>query len=254
MFSWLHRHRRVEVNPCASVHRPDPGRARDRVLTDTEIVKFWNAASAEADLRPPAEAAAPDRLPPQRGRRMRRSEIDGELWTIPGSRTKNHRPHLVPLAPMARDLIASAKTDLVFTTTGTSPFSGWSKLEARFDTHGRRCPALALPRSPANRRHAGMAEIGILPHVVEACLNHVIRSQGRSRGNLQPRGLLPEEAGGAGGWAAHVEALVSASRPRSFLFAGGSSREAAGYRSTMFAGRTRPTSSRWPPSPSQVLA
>ena len=26
MFTWLHRHRRVETNPCAGVHRPEPGR------------------------------------------------------------------------------------------------------------------------------------------------------------------------------------------------------------------------------------
>jgi len=37
-------------------------------------------------------------------------EIDreGKLWTLPGERTKNHRIHVVPLSPLALDLLAKA--------------------------------------------------------------------------------------------------------------------------------------------------
>ena len=49
---------------------------------------------------------------------MRRSELgDGGTWTIPGARTKNHRPPAV----------LRIEGDLIFSTTGTSPVSGWSK-------------------------------------------------------------------------------------------------------------------------------
>ena len=39
---------------------------------------------------------------------MRRDELreDGS-WHLPGSRTKNSKPHVVPLAPLAREQIAS---------------------------------------------------------------------------------------------------------------------------------------------------
>ena len=47
MFSWLVQHRRVSQNPCKDVHRPEASTARDRVLTDAEIVKFWRATDAE---------------------------------------------------------------------------------------------------------------------------------------------------------------------------------------------------------------
>ena len=48
----------------------------------------------------------------------RRSELsgDGETWTIPGQRTKNGLVHIVPLPPLARDLIETVPnvgTDLV---------------------------------------------------------------------------------------------------------------------------------------------
>jgi integrase len=110
MFGWLARHRRIEKNPCAGVHRPDAPRARDRVLTDAEIARFWPAAAAER-----VEFSAPLKLLLLTGCRlnevagMRRSELsdDGATWHIPGARTKNKRPHIVPLQSLARDLIAS---------------------------------------------------------------------------------------------------------------------------------------------------
>jgi hypothetical protein len=50
----------------------------------------------------------------------RRSELgDDGTWTIPGARTKNHRPPAV----------LRIEGDLIFSTTGTSPVSGWSKIK-----------------------------------------------------------------------------------------------------------------------------
>ena len=44
LFGRLLQQRRIETNPCASVHRPEAGQARDRVLTNDEIVRFWLAS------------------------------------------------------------------------------------------------------------------------------------------------------------------------------------------------------------------
>ena len=131
-FRWLVRQRRVAVNPCAGVWRPQPPAARDRVLSDDEIKSFWLATDAVGE---PFRAAL--RLLLLTGARvseitgMRRSELgDGGTWTIPGARTKNHRPHAVPLPLLALDILAAVpriEGDLVFTTTRNSPVSGWSK-------------------------------------------------------------------------------------------------------------------------------
>src|SRR5262249_56902574 len=43
LFGRLLQQRRIETNPCASVHRPEAGQARDRVLTSKEIAQFWAA-------------------------------------------------------------------------------------------------------------------------------------------------------------------------------------------------------------------
>ena len=78
------------------------------------------------------------------------AELDGDTWNMPASRTKNGRPHVVPLSRQARDLIASVHTvagaGYVFTTNGSTPVSGWSKVKAaprRKDAggwRGRRTP------------------------------------------------------------------------------------------------------------------
>jgi hypothetical protein len=77
---------------------------------------------------------------------MRRGELsdDGATWNIPGSRTKNGHAHIVPLSPLVRELIASVKakpdSPFIFTTTGATPLSGWSRMKGRLD------PALAVAR------------------------------------------------------------------------------------------------------------
>src|SRR5262249_49779687 len=106
---------------------------------------------------------------------MQRAELNGATWTIPGSRTKNKRAHVVPLAPSVIKVIESAPViegcKYVFSTNGRTPVSGFSKLKRRLD----RAMGASSWRLHDLRRTAatGMADIGIAPHVVEAALNHV---------------------------------------------------------------------------------
>ena len=101
---------------------------------------------------------------------MRRSELSDDLatWTVPGGRTKNHRVHVVPLPPLARDIIkpVDAHGDLVFTTNGRTSVSGFSKMKSRLDAKLKIAPWRIhdLRRTAAT----GMAEIGVAPHIVEA--------------------------------------------------------------------------------------
>src|SRR6476619_601448 len=70
---------------------------------------------------------------------MTRRELsdDGATWYIPGRRTKNGRAHTVPLSPLVRELIASVKakpeSHFIFTTTGMTAVSGWSRMKARLN-------------------------------------------------------------------------------------------------------------------------
>src|SRR5262249_19198042 len=109
LFGRLLQQRRIETNPCANVHRPEAGQARDRGLTTDEIAQFWATTDRVGE---PFGAALKlllvtgARLNEVAG--MTRAELNDEgLWSIPGARTKNKRPHIIPLPPLARDIVAS---------------------------------------------------------------------------------------------------------------------------------------------------
>jgi integrase len=226
-FSWMQRERLIEANPCAGVHRPPAPPARDRVLTADEMRWLWRATD---------EAGEPfgsivklllltgQRLNEVAG--MRRDELRDDFWELPKSRTKNKRLHVVPLAPAARDVIASAPrlagSDLVFTTTGTTPPSGWSKAKKRLDAAMRlaarkeRADAVVSPwRLHDLRRTAvtGMAELGIRPDVIELCVNHASGARGGIAGVYNRSKLMDERRASLARWAEHVHGLVSGKAP-----------------------------------------
>jgi len=108
---------------------------------------------------------------------MRWSEVDldAKQWVIPAERSKNGKPHVVPLSPYAFDILNEVPRfldcDYVFTTTRNSPVSGFSKMLRRISeasgTLGWRLHDLR--RTAAS----GMARAGVAPHIVEKVLNHV---------------------------------------------------------------------------------
>jgi integrase len=213
LFGWLIQHRRVTANPCVGVHRPEVPKARDRVLSNAEIARFWKAAEAEASA-PVLKMLLLTGCRLNEVVGMRRIEIadDGLQWLIPGDRTKNHRAHVVPLPPLARDLLASAKRiegcPYVFSITGNTPMGGWTKIKNRLD-------AAMKPDTPwilhDLRRTAatGMAELGIAPHIVEAVLNHVSGAKASVAGVYNRAAYAPEKKAALERWAAHIEGLVS---------------------------------------------
>ena len=213
MFSWLTQHRRIDKNPCTGVHRPTPSKARDRVLTDSEIVKFWFSVDCIGEnfstiLRLLLLTGA--RLNEVAG--MTGSELseDGMTWNIPADRTKNKRPHVLPLSPLARKLLkrmAPSTSPLIFTTTGNSPVSGFSKIKARLDRK------MLIPPWKLHdlRRTAatGMAEIGIAPHIVEAVLNHLSGAKASVTGVYNRAVYAAEKRLALERWAEHVTHLTS---------------------------------------------
>jgi integrase len=212
-FGWFQRRRLVDANPCAGVHRPAAPRPRDRVLTSAEIVKFWRATAAGTPFDHVLRLLLLTgcRLNEIAGLRWDEiSEDDSSALHLPGSRTKNGRLHVVPLAPLAREILAGVpridNCPFVFSTNGRSPVSGWSKVKARLD---------AVMNIPPWRLHdlrrtavTGMAELGIAPHVIELVVNHVSGVRAGVAGTYNRSELLPERRAALERWSQHVLGLV----------------------------------------------
>ena len=214
LFSWATQHRLVTVNPCLGMYRPKPPSARHRVLTQDEIKSLWEACN---DVAYPFGTVIKLLLITAQRRdeiaEMQWSELseDFATWNIPAARTKNARPHQLFLPKVARDIIASVPrrvgSDFVFTTTGVTPISGFSKAKLQFDD----LMEAAEPwRIHDLRRTAvtGMAELGVTPHVIEAVVNHISGHKGGVAGVYNRAAYAAEKKAALALWADHVSSVA----------------------------------------------
>jgi integrase len=159
---------------------------------------------------------------------MRWSEVDLEarLWTLPGDRAKNHRTHVVPLAEPVHAIVAAQARragadgklrDLIF-GSGEGPFSGWSNCKEILD---RRIAEMAgqpltpwvvhdLRRTFSTCLHD---DLGIAPHIVEACLNHISGHRGGVAGRYNKAEYLNEKRQALAMWAETLLALAEGREP-----------------------------------------
>ena len=219
MFRWLVQHRRVETNPCAGVHRPEAPKARERVLSNDEIKALWLATDCTRPEPPfggsPSAAVAAHRLPAQRDCRPALGGVgaDGTQINLPGNRTKNHRPHVVPLVPLAQSIIAAmpriADCPYVFTTHGEAPVAIGSKIKQRLDEGMGSLEWEWRIHDLRRTAVTGMAELGIRPDVIELVVNHVSGSRGGIAGVYDRRELLPDRRNALERWAVQVQGIVS---------------------------------------------
>ncbi|MBK0398531.1 tyrosine-type recombinase/integrase [Limibaculum sp. M0105] len=139
------------------------------------------------------------------------SEIDfaARRYEIPGARTKNGRPHIVHLsAPVLAELEAlkerTGGTPFVFTTTGKSPVSGFSKANARlYQTTGVED---FRPHDFRTAFASALCEAGESEAVVDRILNHSASGSAPSAvARVYNRAQnLPQRAAALDRWAAMV--------------------------------------------------
>lgn len=123
-------------------------------------------------------------------------DLDGSVWLLPSSRTKNGKALRVPICALARSILIDAKThearprqsDLIFSTTGTTAVSGFAKGKRRLDALVERnrqvqCARLGIPYKPMPHwtvhdlrttfsTHASES-LGVHISVTDRILNHV---------------------------------------------------------------------------------
>jgi integrase len=98
----------VEAHPAARMIKRFKENAGDRVLTDDELRALWAGLGAHSSGA--ADALRLRLLLGQRGNETARMtwaevDLDARLWEMPGRRTKNGRPHAVPLATTAHAIL-----------------------------------------------------------------------------------------------------------------------------------------------------
>jgi len=231
-FKWAHERELMDANPMTGLSAPKTADARERTLEDDEIRAFWQAAS---DTSWPFGSIykllllTGARREEVAGMKWSELDLDAGVWLLPGARTKNHRDHRIPLAPQAIAIldrlgIAAIKAglgyedgDLVFSTTGHSSPSGFSKAKNALDT---RMKAILGARFKDWRVHdlrrtcaTGMENLGIDTRIVETALNHVSGTKAGIVGVYQRADHKDAVTAAFQAWGRHVAGLIDGPLP-----------------------------------------
>jgi integrase len=226
-YGWAVKRRKLALNPFQGLPVIQGGSpTRDRVLTEAEVGAIWRAAGGLGYPFGPLVRLL--LLTAQRREEvaaMRWSEIsaDGSTWTLPAARAKNGRAHVVHLSAPAQEVLAGVKRiksqDFVFSTTGTTAASGFSRAKRALDTalevEGAAAPSAIDQAAPPSwrfhdfRRTAvtWLAGAGFPPHVADRLLNHVGGTISGVAAVYQRSEFLAERRAALDAWGAHILAV-----------------------------------------------
>jgi integrase len=124
MLRWAVEAEFLEVDPIAGMPKPGGGTPRNRVLSDGEIATLWNGLGAALARSVSCQRiiriclVTAQRVGEVAG--ISRAEVDPSAreWRLPGGRTKNGHPHVVPLSDLAMEFLNEA-----FDDAGSSAFA-----------------------------------------------------------------------------------------------------------------------------------
>jgi integrase len=201
----------LDQSPAEGVPLPSKEVARDRVLEDNELALVILAARK---LGGPyggiVELLALTGQRREEVARLQREELDltRQVWTLPKTRTKNAKVHIVHLSEQSMAVVKRAEqTGLyVFSLLGTKPFPGFSRAKRRLD----QLSGVTGWRLHDLRRTcvSGMARLGIAPHVADKILNHQAGTISGVAAVYQRHEFLAERQEALKRWGTHVARIV----------------------------------------------
>ena len=207
-FNWCVDEEIIETSPAYRIRKPARERVRDRFHSLEELREIW--AAAETLGYPFSQLyrlliALPNRREEVAGMPLAELTLgedaasDRGEWVLSAARTKRANALRIPLSPLARAIILEAinhpdrpqESKLVFSTTGDTPISGYTKGKRRLDKailDARGARAVAEGRDPQAveamphwtihdlrttfNTHA-CEILDVPPHVADRILNHV---------------------------------------------------------------------------------
>jgi integrase len=202
----------LDQSPAEGVPLPTKEVARDRVLNDPELAQVILAARAmDGPYGGIVEMLALTGQRREEVARMKWDELDlaRRIWTLPKSRTKNAKEHLVHLSEQAIAVLKQAdkKGPFVFSVLGIKPFQEFSKGKRRLD----QVSGVTGWRLHDLRRTcvSGMARLGVAPHVADKILNHQAGTISGVAAVYQRHEFLSERRQALDVWGSHVGATLN---------------------------------------------
>jgi integrase len=177
VFNWHAARSDDFVSPIVRGMGPktDGDSSRERILSDDEPRRIWAASDRHEPFGTYVRFLLLTASRRMEAAAMTWPEVDGDLWIIPGRRYKTKREHVVPLSGAAIDALASLPRigpgKYVFTLTGATPMSGFSRRRAAL---GKQCDIAGWTLHDLRRTARSlMSRAKVAPYIAEKCLGHV---------------------------------------------------------------------------------
>ncbi len=181
LFNWAIGEGILEANPAGHIKAPAQENRRDRVLTPTEVAKFWGVleeTSMSERMRNALKLILVTAQRPGEVVQLNWADIDGDWLTIPAERSKNRIAHRVYLTPLAKELLGSPGEGFVLPRMEGKPYYVDALSKAVRNNRDIFEPVGITPFTPHDlRRTAGtmISAGGASRETLKAILNHVDR-------------------------------------------------------------------------------
>jgi integrase len=209
-WAWAIAEGLCEQSPVTGTAKAEMGASRDRVLSQEELRKLWRALTDNrfSEIVRLLLLTA-----------CRRNEIGNLTWdeidlkrkliVLPPDRTKNGRGLELPLSTQALAIIdrTPRRNTAPFLFSDANGYKGWDQDKIRLDHR----LGIAPWRLHDCRRSAAtyMAELGVLPHIIEACLNHQSGHKAGIAGIYNRARYAADMADALQRWADHLDHITA---------------------------------------------
>lgn len=203
----------VEINPAWNTDKPTDETPRDRAYSDDEIKKLWAAfKKVRSGLHGVFELILLTAQRPGEVAGMRKSELEDGKWSLPQERTKNRRPHVVPLSDQAQTIIKATQGNetFVFPAVRNDTCTRVNSLDLRkvrdesgiddFQAHDLRRTALT-----------NMGKLGVNRFIQDRIANHADSTMG---GVYDRYEYLSEKTAALKLWADHLDQIMRVKNPK----------------------------------------
>ena len=210
-FGWCVGRAILDVSPAKGLAAPAKETARDRVLDDSELAHIVGAArQLDGPYGAIVELLALSGQRREEVAQLTWDELDlaSQTWTLPSTRTKNGKPHIVHLSKEVITVLMRRPRlgRFVFSLSGGKPFQSFSAAKRELD----RLSEVTGWRLHDLRRTcvSGMARLGVAPHVADKVLNHQAGTISGVAAVYQRHEFLAERKEALERWSAHVASLL----------------------------------------------
>jgi integrase len=209
-FRWCVGRAVIDASPAEGLSSSYREISRDRVLNDQELAKIILAAR---EMQPPysgiVEFLALTGQRREEVAQLRWGELDekARTWTLPSSRTKNKKAHIVHLSePAWRVIPQRSEGEFVFGNPHGKHFQNFGQAKPEID---RRSGVTGWRLHDLRRTIvSGMARLGVPPHVADKILNHQAGTISGVAAVYQRHDFLTERKEALDRWGWHVERIL----------------------------------------------